>query len=66
MNEQQLLQSALNEINSLRKQNELMAARLDVFDNMMRLFHTTPNFGSNGLMNPDITYEISKYLETKK
>jgi hypothetical protein len=49
MNEQQLLQSALNEINSLRKQNELMAARLDVFDNMMRLFHTTPNFGSNGL-----------------
>lgn len=65
MNEQQMLQSALSEINSLRKQNELMAARLEVFDTMMRLFHTQPNFGGGGLMHPDIAWEINKYLEVQ-
>lgn len=60
-----LLQQATNEIKSLRKQNELMAARLEMFDTMMRLFHTNPNYGSGGMMSPDVVYEIDKYLESQ-
>jgi len=63
--EQQLLQSAVSEIRSLRKQNELMSARLEVFDNIMRMFHTSPNWGNSGMMHPDIVYEIEKYIESK-
>lgn len=67
MDEQQtLLQYALNEINSLREQNKIMSARLEVFDTMMRLFHTTPNYGGNGLMSPDIAWQIGKYLDSLK
>ena len=61
-----LLQQASNEIKSLRKQNELMAARLEVFDTMMRLFHTSPNYGSVGMMSPDVVYEVDQYLESQK
>jgi len=35
MDEKELLQRALGEIKSLRKQNELMTARLDMFDAVM-------------------------------
>jgi hypothetical protein len=61
-----LLQQASSEIKALRRQNELMSARLEVFDSMMRLFHTSPNYGQGGMMHPDIVYEIDKYLESYK
>jgi hypothetical protein len=66
MSEQDMLQRANIEIKDLRRKNELMGARLDVFDSMMRLFHTNPNFGTSGMMHPDIAWEIDKYLESKK
>jgi len=56
-----LLQEASNKIKTLRRQNELQAARLEVFDSMMRLFHTSPN-GSGMGYEPAIEYEIDKYL----
>ena len=64
--EQRMLQEAANEIRSLRIQNEKMSARLDVFDTMMRLFHSTPNWGNSGGMSPDLVYEIEKYLKNSQ
>lgn len=66
MNEKELLERALSEINSLRRQNELMRARLDMFDNVMSALHGQPARENNGLMSPDIAYEINKYLQSKK
>jgi hypothetical protein len=61
MNDQELLKSVLLEIETLRKQNQIMRARLDMFDDMMRLLHTTPAHKSEG-MSPDIAYEVKKRL----
>lgn len=63
--EKRLLQEALTEIRTLRNQNQLMTARLDVYDEMMRLFHIEPKYRPHGLMHPDIAYEIDKYLESR-
>lgn len=60
-----LLTEAKSEIKSLRHQNELMSARLEMFDTMMRLFHTTPNYGSNGMSHPDIVWSIEKFITSK-
>lgn len=62
----QMMQEASSEIKNLRRSNELMAARLEVFDTMMRLFHSPPVYNQSGLMHPDIVYEIDKYLESQK
>lgn len=61
-----MLQRALSEITTLREQNKIMSARLEVYENLMRVFYTIPNFGNSGLMHPDIAYEINKYLESQK
>lgn len=65
MNELELLQYAATEIKSLRRQNELMNARLEMFDNMMAVLHTTPASKYNGGMSPDIVYEIDKYITSQ-
>jgi hypothetical protein len=62
MNEKELLERALSEINGLRNKNNLMAARLDMFDAVMSALHGTPAREGNGLMHPDIAYEIQKHL----
>lgn len=61
----QLLTEAKNEIKSLRRQNELMASRLEMFDTMMRLFHTTPNYGKGGMLGPDVVYDIEMFITDK-
>lgn len=61
-NEKELLQRALGEIKGLRKQNELMTARLDMFDAVMSALHGQPAHSGKGLMHPDIVYEIEKHL----
>jgi len=63
--EQQMLQEAANEIKSLRKKNELMATRLEVFDKCMLLFHTTPAYPLQ-VMSPDLLFQIEKYLAGQK
>lgn len=57
-----LLQSAANEIKSLRQQNALMSARLDMFDNLMLVFHTPPAYGNTG-MSPDIVSEMENFIK---
>jgi hypothetical protein len=59
--EQQMLQEAASEIRNLRRQNELMAAKLDMFDKCMLLLHTPPTYPSQG-MSPDLVWQIDKYL----
>lgn len=61
-----LLEHASNEIKHLRRQNELMSARLGMFDDMMRLLHSNLNYDNSGMMSPDWVYEIDKYLESQK
>lgn len=64
MNEKELLQSALNEIQSLRNQNQLMRARLDMFDAVMSALHGSPASEGSGMMHPDVAYEIQKFLRS--
>ncbi len=61
-----LLQRAKNEIAGLRKENQLMAARLGVFDDMMMLLKSAPVYPPYGGMSPDIVYEIDKAIEADK
>ena len=61
-----LLQLAKNEIISLRNQNQLQAARLGVFDDMMMLLKATPVYPGYGAMSPDVVYEIDKSIEYEK
>jgi len=54
-----LLKGAATEINLLREANHNMAARLDMFDKMMSLFHTQP--ASRGMgMGEDVVYHLNK------
>ena len=62
--ELQMLREAANEIKTLRRQNELMSARLEVFDSMMAVLHTDIARKNQG-MSPDLVWEIEKYLEKK-
>jgi hypothetical protein len=61
----QLLQQAAAEITGLRKENNLMAARLDVFDSMMLLFKTPPAYPGFG-MGEDVLYKIEKHIKEEE
>lgn len=63
MEEKELLERALSEIKSLRNQNQLMRARLDMFDSVMSALHGSPARQSDGLMTPDIAHEIDKKIQ---
>lgn len=65
MEEKDLLQRALSEINSLRKSNERMKLRLDMFDDVMSALHGKPGTQQSGGMSLDIAYEIESYLSLK-
>ncbi len=62
MEEKELLQRALSEIKGLRNRNELMAARLDMFDAVMSALHGQPAHNGKGYMHPDIVFEIEAHL----
>ena len=62
----QLLIQAANEISSLRNENDILKARTEMFDNMMLLFKSLPNQQQNGLMHPDIVYELNKMADIIK
>ncbi len=63
----QLLQEATIEIRSLRRQNELMRARLDMFDSVNAILHTQVATRNEG-MSPDLVFQIEKFIsnEAKK
>ncbi len=58
-----LLTRAEDHILNLRRQNELMSARLDMFDAMTQLLHTKPSTQNHCGMSPDLVYEIRKSIE---
>lgn len=59
-----LLQRSSNEIKSLRKENQLMRTRLDMFDSCMMLL-TAHVRQEGGGMSPDLVWEIDKYIEAQ-
>lgn len=65
MNEKELLTYALREIKSLRRQNEINSARLNMFDDIMSALHGQPAKQKGELMHPDIVYEIEKHLSNE-
>lgn len=61
----QLLEEVSVEVRSLRRSNELMAARLQVFDSMILIFQTQPQYQGRG-MSEDVVYKIEKHIESAK
>lgn len=59
-----LLEKTITEIRQLRSVNEIMSVRLDMFDKMMLLFHTSP-FCAGMSMSEDICYQIEKHIEAE-
>lgn len=58
----ELLQQAVSEIRILRNHNQLMSARLEMFDSLMTVLHTDVARKGQG-MSPDLTWEIEKFIE---
>lgn len=56
-----LLQQATAEIKRLQTQNNLMAAKLEVFDKMIMLLQTAPNYPSVG-MGESLAWKIDKHI----
>lgn len=61
MSDKHLLIESASEIRQLRKDNQVMAARLDMFDKMMALFNTPPHYAPLG-MKEDVVYKLDKAI----
>lgn len=59
-----LLLQAAAEIRSLRNQNQLLSARLDMFDKCMVLLHTAPQYPGLSA-GEDIAWKIDKFISSK-
>lgn len=57
----QLLEEAAMEIQHLRRENELMSAKLQMFDDMKMILHTQVASYQQG-MSPDLLFAINKHL----
>lgn len=60
----ELLKQAASEIKSLRRKNELMEARLDMFDTINMMLHSQPATRSVG-MSEDLVWTIEKFILSK-
>lgn len=56
-----LLQQSKEEIKTLRGQNEILFAKVEVMEFFKLVFHTSPNYPSQG-MSEDVVWKIEKYL----
>lgn len=56
-----LLQDAKQEIESLRRRNEILSAKVEVMDLFATVLHTTPNYG-NQAMSVDVAWELGKQI----
>lgn len=67
MKDIQLFEQAVNEIQYLRKQNEIMKARLDVFDSMITVLTGAMNSPKRehnlSDLAPDIVYKLKKRIQ---
>jgi hypothetical protein len=61
--ELELLKSATLEIKGLRSQNQIMKARLDMFDDCIALLSARVERSGMG-MSPDLVWEIEKHIES--
>lgn len=59
--EKNMMETAVHEIRSLRRQNEILSAKVEVFDSIMQVLHTSPATRSQG-MSPDIAWQMEKHL----
>lgn len=59
-----LLNEAVLEIKSLRRRNEIMSARLDMFDSINAMLHTRIAENSQG-MSPDLCWKIERFVNQK-
>lgn len=59
-----LLSQAAAEISSLRTQNSIMSAKLEVFESMMLLFTSTPAYRGQG-MSEDVVWKIKERLDSE-
>jgi hypothetical protein len=59
------LKEAISEIERLRRQNELMRARLDMFDAMNAILYTQVDSRKGGSMSPDCLGTLKKYIASK-
>ena len=57
-----LLEESVIEIKQLRHQNSLMAARLQMFDDVMLLFKSVPNYPTMGY-SEDLVWKIERHLK---
>jgi len=57
-----ILNEARHEIIALRRRNEILGAKVEVFESMMCLLHTRPA-EHNQPMSPDIAWQIEKAVE---
>ena len=65
MTEIDLMRAAAAEIRHLRNQNMIMSTRLNMYDQMMALFHA--EVPRNGVgMSEDIAWAIDKHIEQKE
>lgn len=60
--ERELLKRAMEEIRSLRRQNERLLIRVEAIDDMLCLLHGKPGTKSTGEMHPDVLHEIDYFL----
>lgn len=61
----ELLKESIFEIKKLRRQNELMSARLQMFDSINNMLHVQmPN--QNILCSPDIVLMVENYIDIQK
>ena len=60
-----MLKEATFEIKILRRQNELMRARLDMFDTINAILHTQVASRNEGL-SPDLVWQIEKFVASKE
>lgn len=58
-----LLISARAEILELRRQNEILAAKVETMELFATVFRTQPNYNSQG-MSVDVAWQLSKEIQT--
>ncbi len=66
MQERELLARARDEIRDLRRENELTASQLAIFEGCMALLHGKAGSRTLGGMSPDIVFEIDRHLLSLK
>lgn len=63
METKELLMRAREEIVSLRREKEKLSIRVNAIDDMLSLLNGKPGFKTEGVMSPDVLWELNKALQ---